>query len=207
MPRAEREEQMVEAAMALFARRGYDDASMDEIAAAAGITKPMLYAYFGSKEGLFAACSRKAGEQLRDRLRAVVEAELAPDEAFYAGLRTVFDFVEEHREPWKVLYPQGALLADPIMKEAAEAREASVALLTELFAQVGVAEGLGGEVLSHAEPMARALTAATIAMAADWARREDEPKDLAVLRLMNFAWMGFGDLLRGRLWLPGSGEG
>jgi hypothetical protein len=139
-------------------------------------------------------------------MRAVVAAGLPPDEAFYAGLMTMFDFVEEHREPWKVLYPQGGLLADPIMKEAAEAREAMVALLAELFAQVGLGEGLGGDALSHVEPMARAFTAATIAVAADWARREEEPKELAVLRLMNFAWMGFGDLLRGRLWLPGQGE-
>jgi AcrR family transcriptional regulator len=197
---------MVEAAMAVFARRGFHGASMDEIAASAGISKPMLYAYFESKEGLFAACSRKAGEVLRDRMRAVVDADLPPDEAFYAGLMTMFDFVEEHREPWKVLYPQGGLLADPIMREAAESREAMVALLTELFSQVALGEGLGGEALSHAEPMARALTAATIAVAADWARREDEPKELAVLRLMNFAWMGFGDMLRGRLWLPGQGE-
>jgi AcrR family transcriptional regulator len=197
---------MVEAAMAVFARRGFHDASMDEIAASAGISKPMLYAYFDSKEGLFAACSRKAGEELRDRMRAVMERDLPPDQAFYAGLLTMFDFVEEHREPWKVLYPQGGLLADPIQREAAEAREATVALLTELFGQVGIAEGLGGDALSHAEPMARAFVAATIAAAADWARREDEPKELAVLRLMNFAWMGFGDMLRGRLWLPGQGE-
>jgi AcrR family transcriptional regulator len=197
---------MVDAAMAMFARHGYSAASMDDIAATVGISKPMLYAYFGSKEGLFAACSRKAGDELRDRVRAVVAAGLPPDEAFHAGLMAVFDFVEEHREPWKVLYPQGGLLADPIMKEAAEAREAMVALLAELFAQVGLGEGLGGDALSHVEPMARAFTAATIAVAADWARREEEAKELAVLRLMNFAWMGFGDLLRGRLWLPGQGE-
>jgi AcrR family transcriptional regulator len=193
---------MVDAAMAVFAKRGFHGASMDEIAARAGISKPMLYAYFDSKEGLFAACSRQAGAELRDRMRAVMKRRLPPDQAFHAGLMTMFDFVEEHREPWKVLYPQGGLLADPIQREAAEAREAMVSLLTELFSRVGIAEGLGGDALSHAEPMARALTAATIAVAADWARREDEPKELAVLRLMNFAWMGFGDLLEGRLWLP-----
>jgi AcrR family transcriptional regulator len=194
---------MVDAAMAVFAKRGFHGASMDDIAAKAGISKPMLYAYFDSKEGLFAACSRRAGEELRDRMRAVMGKDLPPDKAFHAGLMTMFDFVEEHREPWKVLYPQGGLLADPIQREAAEAREAMVSLLTDLFGQVGIAEGIGGDALSHAEPMARALTAATIAVAADWARREDEPKELAVLRLMNFAWMGFGDLLEGRLWLPG----
>src|SRR5438132_10705493 len=49
MPRADREEQMLAAATRIFARRGDQDASMDEIAAACGITKPMLYSYFDSR--------------------------------------------------------------------------------------------------------------------------------------------------------------
>ncbi len=47
---------MLRAAAQVFGERGYHRASMDEIAARAGITKPMLYSYFDSKEGLFAAC-------------------------------------------------------------------------------------------------------------------------------------------------------
>ena len=50
MPRADRERLMLDVAEKMFANRGFHDASMDEVAAAAGITKPMLYNYFGSKE-------------------------------------------------------------------------------------------------------------------------------------------------------------
>ena len=57
---------MVEAASALFSEHGFGGVSMDDIAKASGITKPMLYAYFDSKEGLFAACVEVAGEELRD---------------------------------------------------------------------------------------------------------------------------------------------
>ena len=49
---------MIEAASGLFAEHGFGGVSMDDIAKASGITKPMLYAYFDSKEGLFAACAR-----------------------------------------------------------------------------------------------------------------------------------------------------
>jgi AcrR family transcriptional regulator len=198
---------MVEAATEIFGRSGFHGASMDDIAAEAGITKPMLYAYFDSKEGLFAACARKAAAALRERMRAVVTADRPPDEAFYESLLTVFDFVEENREPWKVLHPQGSAPADPIVKEAAEARNAMVELAEELFKEVGMAQGLGGDALQHARSFAQALTAATIALASEWARDPGEPKELAALRLMNFAWMGLGDMLRGRLWLPGQGEG
>ncbi len=55
MPRAEREQLILDVAGQRFASDGYHAASMDEIAAAAGVSKPMLYAYFGSKEGLYVA--------------------------------------------------------------------------------------------------------------------------------------------------------
>src|SRR5215217_70452 len=71
-PRAVREAQMVAAAERLFSERGYHGVSMDEIAAASGITKPMLYEYFGSKEGLFLACMERARGQLFEAIGSAV---------------------------------------------------------------------------------------------------------------------------------------
>ena len=193
---------MVAVATELFARRGYE-ASMDEIAAAAGITKPMLYSYFGSKEGLFAACTRTAAAGLREELQGVVmKAGRPPDELFYAGVLAVFDFVEQNRESWMVLYSEGGAAGGPFGTEAAEAREAMIDLLEALFRQVAARRGVSAEALSHTRTLARALTAAMLSVASDWARNPDEPKELVALRLMNFAWMGLGNLLEGRLWLP-----
>jgi AcrR family transcriptional regulator len=198
IPRAEREKQMLRAATRIFAKRGYHSASMDEIAAGVGITKPMLYSYFGSKEGLFAACTRDAAAGLREELRAVVGADRPPAELLYGGILAVFDFVERNRQSWLVLYAEGGVAPG----EAARAGEEMAELLEELFRQVGAAGGLEADALKHAGTMARAMTAATVAVATDWARDPVEPKELLALRLMNFAWMGFGDLLEGRLWLP-----
>jgi AcrR family transcriptional regulator len=196
---------MVAVATEIFARRGYE-VSMDEIAAAAGITKPMLYSYFGSKDGLFTACTRSAAAGLREELeRVVMQAGRPPDELFYSGVLAVFDFVERNRESWMVLYPEGGAAGGPFGKEAAEAREAMIDLLETLFRQVAAGRGVSGEALSHTRTLARALTAATLGVASDWARNQDEPKELLALRLMNFAWMGLGDLLEGRLWLPPAG--
>jgi AcrR family transcriptional regulator len=55
---------MLEVAHALFAERGYAAVTMDDVAAAAGITKPLLYNYFGNKERLYLACMEPAGEAL-----------------------------------------------------------------------------------------------------------------------------------------------
>ena len=56
LPRAVREQQMLDAAVEMFSRNGYHETSMDVIAAEAEISKPMLYLYYGSKEELFGAC-------------------------------------------------------------------------------------------------------------------------------------------------------
>jgi AcrR family transcriptional regulator len=203
-PRAEREEQMIEAASGLFAKHGFGGVSMDDIAKASGITKPMLYAYFDSKDGLFAACAEAAGEELRQELRAVSEREdLTPDKQLWEGLQRVFQFVEENHDGWLLLYPEGGVASGSIGSGAVAARDAMADLLTELFTRQGRAQGLSDEALSHTEAIAHSFTAATIGAASHWAQHGDEPRDLAALRLMNLLWMGCGSLLEGRLWLPG----
>src|SRR5207302_7286970 len=85
MPRAEREEQMLRAATRIFARRGYQDASMDEIASACGVTKPMLYAYFDSKDGLLVACVRRGEQALHEAVRAAAEGGETAEQRLWRG--------------------------------------------------------------------------------------------------------------------------
>jgi AcrR family transcriptional regulator len=54
--RAEREQQILDAALAVFSERGFQNASMDAVAERVGVTKPVLYTHFGSKDGLLLAC-------------------------------------------------------------------------------------------------------------------------------------------------------
>ena len=66
LPREDRMEQTLEVARTLFAERGYAAVTMDEVAAAVGVTKPLLYNYFGNKERLYIACMERAGDALLD---------------------------------------------------------------------------------------------------------------------------------------------
>src|SRR3954463_5006833 len=82
VPRAVRERQLVELGEELFAERGVAKASMDELARRAGVTKPVIYELFGSKDGLFEACL----EGLAVRLAAsIAEAARGADEAGPGG--------------------------------------------------------------------------------------------------------------------------
>jgi AcrR family transcriptional regulator len=196
---------MVEVASALFAEHGFGGVSMDDIAKASGITKPMLYAYFDSKEGLFAACAQGAGEELRDELREVSEhRELTPDQRLWEGIDRLFKFVEENHDSWLLLYPDGALASGSIGSGAVAARDETAELLTELFKRTAQEQGLSDQALAHIEGIAHSFTAATISAASRWAAHEDEPRDVAALRLMNLLWMGCGALLEGKLWTPTS---
>jgi len=186
-----------------FGRRGFASVTMDEIAEAAGISKPMLYAYFGSKEGLFVAAAEAAGDRLRERVRAAVKTPgLAPDRRLWAGFTEVFAFVEQHRDAWLVLYPVGDISSGPIGAGARRARAGMASLLAELFAVTAREAGLGEQASGQTEMLAHAVTGATIASASWWLEHSSEPKELAALRLMNLVWVGFEGLTQRRLWAP-----
>ncbi|HIW68640.1 MAG TPA: TetR/AcrR family transcriptional regulator, partial [Candidatus Dietzia merdigallinarum] len=60
MPAAERRQQLIEVGRRIFAEYGYDAATVEEIAAVAGVSKPVVYEHFGGKEGLYAVvCDRE----------------------------------------------------------------------------------------------------------------------------------------------------
>jgi AcrR family transcriptional regulator len=136
---------MLQAAGEAFATRGFHGSSMDEIAAAAGITKPMLYRYFGSKEGLYAVYLRRTGRELIERVRAPDSVGRSPQDRLNAGLRGFLSYVDEHRAGWKVLHGETPGPADAsIAREVAELRQRIVRLLTILFGDEAFAHAFAG---------------------------------------------------------------
>ena len=191
VPRAEREQQMLEAADRVFARRGYQAASMDEIAAEVGVTKPMLYAYFGSKEGLYLASVQRAGEMLAQRLRD--SAEGGPAERLEAGVHAFFSFVDERRSSWAVLYREASAGGGPVAARVASLRNAVAATVSQLLADMS---GTGRDAVEP-EPIGHALVGAGESLANWWLDHPDEPVDKMTSRLMSFAWLGLERLARG----------
>src|SRR4051812_31289006 len=134
VPRAVREEQMLEVAGELFAARGFHASSMDEIADRADISKPMLYAYFGSKEGLYSAYMQRSGARLLEAMDAAVDPDLQPGPQVYASMAAFLGFVEEHREGWAVLQREltagsGGPLAEDVARVRAAITKRMAALL------------------------------------------------------------------------------
>jgi len=106
LPRAVRAQQMLDAAVEVFSRNGFHDSSMDEIAEAAAISKPMLYLYHGSKDELFQACIMRETQRFVQAVTEGADPDLSPREQLARGLLAFFTFVAEHRDSWLVLYRQ-----------------------------------------------------------------------------------------------------
>jgi AcrR family transcriptional regulator len=104
MPRARREQLILDVAGTSFARAGFHSASMDEIADSAGVSKPLLYTYFGSKEGLYVAYIKRAGGELLDRLVSATPRDATPAGQLRARITEFLSFVAEHGDGWKVLF-------------------------------------------------------------------------------------------------------
>ena len=104
LPRAVREQQMLDAAVKVFAANGFSEASMDAIAAQAQISKPMLYLYYGSKEELFSACVARESAKFIDAMAAGFNPSLRQREQTRTVVREFLQFVYENAESWKVLY-------------------------------------------------------------------------------------------------------
>lgn len=91
-------EALVTAAVAEFARKGFEGARVDEIAAAAGVNKQLVYHYYGSKQGLYLAALESVYVQIREKERRLSLGELAPLEAMAQLVGFSFDYLLEHPE-------------------------------------------------------------------------------------------------------------
>ncbi len=132
VPRAVRERQLLELAEELFAERGYAGASMDELCRRAGVTKPVVYELFGSKEGLFRACLEGSAAQLAGVITDAVRAQTDPEAKLRAGGEAFLRFAADHRVAWEVLFATGE---GGFAGEADAIREGQATLLRELLAE------------------------------------------------------------------------
>jgi AcrR family transcriptional regulator len=103
LPRAERRELILESAGRLFGERGYAHTNLDEIATAAGVTKPVLYRHFESKKALYLALLERHRNDL-PRFFERVPDDLPFDQRVDAILETWFDYVTEHGYAWRMIF-------------------------------------------------------------------------------------------------------
>jgi AcrR family transcriptional regulator len=191
MPRAERERQMIEVAESVFAERGYAAASMDEIAERVGVSKPMLYEYFHSKEGLLRACIAESRAELRKVTEESVAGALSAEDALRRGLLTFFVYIRERRQAWSLLRHEMALIGTSASDEIEATRRQQTDLIAKLMAGY-FDTGSPLRVEAAAEFVAGACERLAI-----WCERHDEvTPERATDYAMDVLWSGLRERAR-----------
>jgi AcrR family transcriptional regulator len=198
LPAARRRSQLLEVALGCFAADGFHDTSMEAIAEAAGVTKPVLYQHFGSKRTLYLELLETVGQELLDGVAERAAAETHPYPRLLAGFRAYFRFVCERTSAFQLLFGSGARQSDEFA-DTVRAFESSVARTIGAFIDADI-EG------EHRDLLGYAIVGLGEVTARWWvAGREDAGRpsldsaegDLLAVRLADLVWAG----LRG---LPGS---
>lgn len=107
----QRREQLIAVALEFFAKQAPEEVSIDEIAAAAGASRPLVYHYFPGKQGLYEEAIRRAGEQLAALFEEPREGPLS--ERLHRVMGRYLGFVESHGPGFSALLRGGSASATP----------------------------------------------------------------------------------------------
>jgi AcrR family transcriptional regulator len=188
MPGLERRALIVESAGRLFGRHGYDGARLDDVAAAAGVTKPILYRHFDSKKALYLALLERHRDDLSG-FADVIPSEGPVKQRVRAVLEVWLDYVETHAYAWRMLFRDSGGGAD-VQAFRVEVHDRARAVLVEMI------RSLADEPIPRRElePLAELMSMGMAALVLWWL---DNPRAsrAAVLDAMTRAWTG---LLSGR---------
>lgn len=155
LPAHERRRQLLDIALDVFAAEGFHATAMNDVADAAGVTKPVLYQHFTSKRQLYLELLEDVGTRLTDEIAVATAAAGSPRQQVEAGFVAYFRFVAERRSAYQLLFGGGARrdaeFSDAV-RRVEEHLAASIAELIEAdidpdhrrtlaFGLVGLAEG------------------------------------------------------------------
>jgi AcrR family transcriptional regulator len=98
----ERREQLLDVGRVLFAERGYEGTSVEEIAHKAGVSKPVVYEHFGGKEGLYAVVVDREMRQLLDMVTGALTGG-HPRELLEQAAFALLDYIEQHTDGFRIL--------------------------------------------------------------------------------------------------------
>jgi AcrR family transcriptional regulator len=188
MTAQERREQLVGVACSLFAEKGFEATSIEEIADRAGVSKPVVYQHFGGKEGVYAVVVDREVRRLTESLASTFDAgnpRLVAEEAADAFLC----YIEDYEEGFRVLIRDapigmtGGSFASVISDVASRAEQ----LLTSEFSERGFDK--------KAAPMYALMLVGAVALVGEWwLEHRTLPREQVAAHVVNLLWNGLHDL-------------
>jgi len=188
MTAAARREQLIEIARGLFANRGFDGTSIEEIAARAEVSKPVVYEHFGGKEGLYAVVVDREVRQLLDMMEASLTSG-PPRALLEQAACALLDYIEQSSDGFRILVrdnPIGSVSGSfvSIIGDVASRVEHIL---------VGEFESRGFD--AKAAPMYAQMLVGMVGTTGQWWLDARKPaKEVVAAHLVNLAWNGLSGL-------------
>ncbi len=199
----ERREVIERAATEVFAERGYEGASMDEIARRSGVSVPVIYDHFASKQELHRRLLERHFAELGAVWRGYLLAADPAEQPIPKALDAWFGYVQSHPYAGRMLFRDttGDPTVQAIHRQVADqSRKAVTPLLARVLkAGDGVAIAGGEQALEMTWEIVRG---ALQGLALWWYEHPDVPREQLVAAAMNALWIGFERTLRGEAWQP-----
>jgi AcrR family transcriptional regulator len=194
----ERRESILDAANHVFGEHGYEHVRIDDVAAAAGISKALIYEHFESKQDLYSELMNRAA---MDLLRVLVQAASAEgmegplrmENAAAAG----FLWVQEHPHAFHMFIRD---VTDPEISAQQEAlRRGAVTAMADVM-EMEPPETRAGMARRQTEQIAEMVVGGWYALAEWWLRNPDVPREELMTSMLGFMWLGLGRMQEGDRW-------
>lgn len=190
MTAAERREQIIEIARELFAARGFEGTSVEEIAAKAGVSKPVVYEHFGGKEGAYAVVVDRETQTLHSAIRAALTTPRAGSrELLERGALALLDYIDRCPDGFRIL-SRDSSLGQPVGSFAS--------ILNDITVQVEDLLGLQFQRTGHDPKLARLYAQALVGLVAQtgqqWLDHREPAKEVVARHVINLAWNGMANL-------------
>ncbi len=186
MSAAQRREQLIVIGRQLFAERGFDATSVEEVASRAKVSKPVVYEHFGGKEGLYAVVVDREVRALLDRITAALTAG-HPRELLEQAALALLDYIEDEPHGFRVLVRESPMLAGTFSSVLNDVAHQVEHILGAEFKRRGLDPKL-------AELYSQALVG-MVALVGQWWREARKPKkEMVAAHLVNLAWNGLSHL-------------
>jgi AcrR family transcriptional regulator len=184
LPAARRRQQLLEVALAVFGEQGFHVTSMNDVAEAAGVTKPVLYQHFRSKRDLYREVLTDVGNQLLEAITKATAAAETPHEQVELGFVAYFRFVATNQAAFRVLFGGGTRRDEEFAAQVAEVEAAIADAIATLI-------DVEGWVASQRRQLAHGLVGLAEGTGRLWvADGATEPPEQLAHLVADLAWRG-----------------
>ena len=190
MTSGERREQLIDVARELFAQKGFEGTSVEEIAATAQVSKPVVYEHFGGKEGLYAVVVDSEVTRLHEAIRTALTTPGATSrELIEYGALALMDYLDEHPDGFRILARDSSVVSG--QGSFASILSDIVGRVEDLLAAPLKRHGFD---TNYAGLYAQALVGLVALAGQSWLATREPAKKVVAAHLVNLAWNGMANL-------------